>query len=650
MTTPPTTVALVPLGCARNDVDSEELAGRLEAGGFRLVDDAAEADTVVVNTCGFVEAAKKDSVDTLLAAADYKDTGRTQAVVAVGCLAERYGEQLAEALPETDAVLSFDDYTDISDRLRSILAGTKHQAHVPRDRRKLLPLAPAARHTAPPVPTPGHGDPTPGTPATPGSTSPATPDTTSAATPDSTSAATPGTTPVAPADAGTAAPATPGTAALADPGTASPANSGTALPDASDTAGAVASGTAASATSGASATASASATVTAASVGPARAGVLGDHIPDQLRSTSAGSSTSDAAGGLKGRFVTGAPEELRIDAPDLTTAPASGPRVMRRRLDGGPMAPLKLASGCDRRCAFCAIPMFRGAFMSRRPAEVLREAEWLAENGVRELFLVSENSTSYGKDLGDLRLLETLAGEIAQVPGIIRVRVSYLQPAEMRPTLISAMTGTPGVVPYFDLSFQHASGPLLRRMRRFGDAERFLELIAQVRAAAPTAGIRSNVIVGFPGETEEDVDILCDFLSRAGLDAIGVFGYSDEDGTEAETYDGKLDEDTIAARLDRVSRLAEDLTSARAESRIGELLEVLIESLDDTDVPTAEGRAAHQGPEVDGTTTVTGLPEGIRVGDLVSAKVVASDGVDLIAEFAALVNAPEGRPAVNLTA
>jgi MiaB/RimO family radical SAM methylthiotransferase len=318
--------------------------------------------------------------------------------------------------------------------------------------------------------------------------------------------------------------------------------------------------------------------------------------------------------------------------------------------------------------------MFRGAFVSRRPTEVLGEAQWLAENGVRELFLVSENSTSYGKDLGDLRLLETLVAEIAEVPGIIRVRVSYLQPAEMRPTLIAAMTSTPGVVPYFDLSFQHASGPLLRRMRRFGDAERFLELIAQVRATAPSAGIRSNVIVGFPGETEEDVDILCDFLSRAGLDAIGVFGYSDEDGTEAETYDGKLDEDTIAARLDRVTRLAEDLTSARAESRIGELLEVLIESIDTTQAAepaegdagadstegagraqglvgvTAEGRAAHQGPEVDGSTSVIGLPAGVRVGALVSAKVVGSDGVDLIAEFAALVSPQDGRPAANLTA
>jgi ribosomal protein S12 methylthiotransferase len=188
---------------------------------------------------------------------------------------------------------------------------------------------------------------------------------------------------------------------------------------------------------------------------------------------------------------------------------------------------------------------------------------------------------------------------------------------------------------------------LLRRMRRFGDAERFLDLIEQVRAQAPTAGIRSNVIVGFPGETEEDVDILCDFLSRAGLDAIGVFGYSDEDGTEAETYDGRLDEDTISARLDRVSRLAEDLTSARAEARIGETVEVLVESFDGD---TAEGRAAHQGPEVDGSTTLTDLPDRLAVGDLVTATVVGSDGVDLIAEFAAIVRAPEVVPAVNLTA
>jgi ribosomal protein S12 methylthiotransferase len=217
----------------------------------------------------------------------------------------------------------------------------------------------------------------------------------------------------------------------------------------------------------------------------------------------------------------------------------------------------------------------------------------------------------------------------------------------MRPTLVKTMTSTPGVVPYFDLSFQHASGPLLRRMRRFGDAERFLELIELVRAEAPTAGIRSNFIVGFPGETEEDVDILCDFLSRAGLDAIGIFGYSDEDGTEAETYNGKLDEDVIASRLDRVTRLAEDVTSARAEARIGETVEVLVESIDGD---TAEGRAAHQGPEVDGSTTLTGIPAGLAVGDLVTAEVVGSEGVDLLAEYTAHERPRDVAPAANLTA
>ena len=477
-TSPARTVALVTLGCARNDVDSEELAARLESGGFRLVDDAADAETVVVNTCGFVETAKKDSVDTLLAAADNKDGGRTQAVVAVGCLAERYGAELADALPEADAVLGFDDYDDIAGRLQSILAGTKHQPHVPRDRRKLLPLAPADRAT----------------------------------------------------------------------------HTGTAIPG---------------------------------------------HASGQRPQTV-------------------------VDAPDLASAPASGPRVVRRRLDGGPMAPLKLASGCDRRCAFCAIPAFRGAFVSRRPTDVVGEARWLAEQGTRELFLVSENSTSYGKDLGDLRLLETLVGELAAIDGIERVRVSYLQPAETRPTLIAALCSTDGVVPYFDLSFQHASGPLLRRMRRFGDAESFLGLIEQVRAQAPRAGIRSNVIVGFPGETDDDVEVLCDFLERAGLDAIGVFGYSDEDGTEAATYDGKLDTDEIDDRVERVTRLAEALTADRARDRIGETVEVLVESVDGD---TAEGRAAHQGPEVDGSTTLTGS---FAVGDLVTAVVTDSDGVDLV--------------------
>jgi ribosomal protein S12 methylthiotransferase len=465
----PLTVALVTLGCARNDVDSEELAGRLEAGGFRLVEEPADADTVVVNTCGFVEAAKKDSVDTLLAAADLKESGSARSVVAVGCLAERYGAELADSLPEADAVLGFDDYPDIAARLQSIVAGERHQPHTPQDRRTLLPISPVERGSAAAV-VPGHA------------------------------------------------------------------------------------------------------------------------------------------------------------APDLPVgvAPVSGPRPVRRRLDGGPMAPLKLASGCDRRCTFCAIPTFRGSFVSRRPAELLTEARWLADQGVHELFLVSENSTSYGKDLGDLRLLETMLPELAAVDGIERVRVSYLQPAETRPGLISAIASTPGVAAYYDLSFQHASPTLLRRMRRFGDPESFLDLIGRVRAEAPAAGIRSNVIVGFPGETEADLETLCDFLAAGRLDVVGVFGYSDEDGTEAASYDGKLDEDEIRERTEHVTRLVEELTSQRAADRIGEEVDVLVETVDDE---TVSGRAAHQGPEVDGMTHL--LRRGPQVGDMVRAVVIDSEGVDL---------------------
>ncbi|MFD5080159.1 30S ribosomal protein S12 methylthiotransferase RimO [Streptomyces sp. NPDC058371] len=474
------TVALVTLGCARNEVDSEELAGRLEADGWHLVKDAEEADVAVVNTCGFVEAAKKDSVDALLEANDLKGHGRTQAVVAVGCMAERYGKELAEALPEADGVLGFDDYADISDRLQTILNGGIHASHTPRDRRKLLPISPAERQSASDVALPGHG---------------------------------------APSD-----------------------------------------------------------------------------LPEGV-------------------------------------APVSGPRApLRRRLDGSPVASVKLASGCDRRCTFCAIPSFRGSFISRRPSDVLGETRWLAEQGVKEVMLVSENNTSYGKDLGDIRLLETLLPELAEIEGIERVRVSYLQPAEMRPGLIEVLTSTPNIAPYFDLSFQHSAPDVLRSMRRFGDTDRFLELLDTIRGKAPQAGVRSNFIVGFPGETEADLAELERFLTGARLDAIGVFGYSDEDGTEAATYENKLDEDVVAERLARVSRLAEELVAQRAEERVGETVHVLVESVDSSDDEwPAAGRAEHQAPETDGQVLFTS-GEGLTVGRMVEAKVVGTEGVDLVAE------------------
>jgi MiaB/RimO family radical SAM methylthiotransferase len=299
------------------------------------------------------------------------------------------------------------------------------------------------------------------------------------------------------------------------------------------------------------------------------------------------------------------------------------------------MAYLKLASGCDRRCTFCAIPSFRGSFVSRAPAEVLDEAKWLAADGVRELVLVSENSTSYGKDLGDLRALEQLLPQLADVDGIERVRVSYLQPAELRPALLETLAATPGVAPYFDLSFQHASPAVLRRMKRFGGTEPFLDLLARARAITPDLGARSNVIVGFPGETEADVAELERFLQAAALDAIGVFGYSDEEGTEAAGFEAKLHPDEIVERVARVSALADELVAQRAEDRIGTRVEVLVEEID-PDTCTAAGRAAHQAPEVDGTVQLAEA-DGLTRGVLVRAQVLDSDGADLIA-------AASGRP------
>ncbi len=269
--------------------------------------------------------------------------------------------------------------------------------------------------------------------------------------------------------------------------------------------------------------------------------------------------------------------------------------------------------------------------MSRPPEEVLVEARWLATQGVRELVLVSENSTSYGKDLGDVRSLEALLPELAAITGIARVRVSYLQPAEMRPSLVAALTGTPGVAAYADLSFQHASEPVLRRMRRFGSTSGFLDLLAALRSARPGVGARSNVIVGFPGETKADLAELERFLTTAGLDAVGGFGYSDEDGTEAAGLDRKHRPEVIRRRAERVARLVEELTAQRAEERVGTVVEVLVESIGADG--TAEGRAEHQGP-ADGSTTLLGAA-GVRVGDLVAATVTSAGGVDLVADYAA---------------
>ncbi len=222
--------------------------------------------------------------------------------------------------------------------------------------------------------------------------------------------------------------------------------------------------------------------------------------------------------------------------------------------------------------------------------------------------------------------MEKMLPELSKIDAIKRIRLSYLQPAEVRPTLLQAMISVDKVVPYFDLSFQHANGDLLRSMRRFGDGEKFLHLISQIRALSPTAGIRSNFIVGFPGESDAAFIDLIEFLSEAQLDAIGVFGYSDEDKTEAETLPNKVAPEIIAERVSELSTLVDELITQRSEMRIGEKISVLIE-----DEAEQEGRAEHQGPDVDGSTFVKSRNK-YRVGDYVDAVVSDVAGVDLIAQ------------------
>jgi ribosomal protein S12 methylthiotransferase len=440
-------VSFTTLGCARNEVDSDELRARLRADGWEITTE--DPDVVVVNTCGFIASAKQESIDTILDAADGEAP-----VVVTGCLAERYGRELAAELPEAAAVLGFDAYDNLSNHLSAVLAGERIEAHEPVDRRTLIPITPTERSVT----------------------------------------------------------GTPGSAGLQRP----------------------------------------------------------------------------------------------VTAPSMS---------------------VKLASGCDRRCSFCAIPSFRGAFVSRRPSDVLAEATMLVQSGAREIELVSENSTSYGKDLGDLRLLEELLPAIGAIPGIVRTRVNYLQPAEIRPGLERVIATTPGVAPYFDMSFQHASPSVLRRMRRFGGSEDFLGLLERIRRYNPSAGVRTNVIVGFPGETEDDFEILLDFLRQARLDAIGVFGYSDEEGTEAVHLDDHVPQWQIDERVSQVSALADELMCQRAEERIGETVRVLIDYVEGEHV---EGRADHQGPE-DSRTILSDVPA--QVGDVLHVEIVDVDGVDLIGQL-----------------
>ncbi len=442
------------LGCPKNQVDSDKLAGTLEAGGLLAAASPGDADVVVVNTCAFIEAARQESIDAILALSDARRPGAR--LVVTGCLAERYGAELAGALPEVDQVAGF------------------------------------------------------GVPLT----------------------------------------------------TGMPARAGVALPEGV----------------------------------PVSIGAK----PGSLRAAPVAGGAAPVAGGAAGA----PPAPPLLDLLNL-------PRPASRR----PWAYVKIAEGCDRSCGFCAIPSFRGRQRSRSVDAILDEVEAL---DVQEVVLVAQDLASYGRDVPGMGtgsivgLVEAVAARVA------RTRLLYLYPSDLTDGLIDVIGGPTGV-PYFDLSLQHVSKPLLRRMRRWGDGERFLARIADIRERYPEAAFRSSFIVGYPGETEDDHDRLLRFVEEAELDWVGFFAYSPEEGTLAAGLDGQVDGALVAERLLELGELQDEITAARRRDLVGERVEVLV------DAPGV-ARSHREAPEIDGVVQV---PADLPPGAFRTVTVTAAYGPDL---------------------
>ena len=411
------TYHLVTLGCPKNQVDSDKLEGLLAADGLSSVDRASDADLIVVNTCAFIEDARQESVDTVLALADQQRDGAR--LVVTGCMAERYGDELASVLPEVDRVAGFG-----------------------------VPVTLGRRPDAP------------------------------------------------------------------------------------------------------------------------------------------------------------TPELPSFDLLNL-------PRPAAAR----PWAYVKVAEGCDRSCGFCAIPTFRGPQRSRTAASILDEVDAL---DAREVVLVAQDLASYGRDQGEgERAIVPLVEAVADL--VDRVRLLYLYPSDLTDRLVATICATG--VPYFDLSLQHVSPPLMRRMRRWGDSERFLERIAHIRSVEPEAALRSNFIVGYPGETEEDHDALLAFVEAANLDWCGFFAFSREEGTHAASLDGEVAPSLVAERLHELGEIQDRITANRRDALIGRTVTVLVDE-------PGVGRTHREAPEIDGIVIV---PSALPVGRFADVTVTGALGPDLVA-------------------
>ncbi len=442
-------VGFVSLGCPKNLVDSEVMMGTLSAAGWEITNNADEAETVVVNTCGFIESAKQESIDAILEATSLKAEGKAKRVVVAGCLVERYRDDLMKELPEVDAFIGTNEIT-------RILEATDETKKF-----RELPLLPIGNKTA-------------------------------------------------------------------------------------------------------------------------------TYLYD-------------------------------FDTP-------------RHRATDSHTAFIKIAEGCDRPCAFCSIPSMRGSFRSRRFGSIIEEARNLAKQGVKELVLIAQDSSRYGEDLGEVDALASLIRALGEIEELEWVRVMYAYPTHISDAFLAAIAETPKAVKYLDMPLQHASRNVLKLMKRGGTRSSLEKLISRVRERVPGITIRTTFITGFPGETEQDFEELMEFVRNCRFDNLGVFTYSDEEGTPAYDLPDKVDPKIAKQRRNRLMKEQAKISKSLNKAKIGKTYKVLFEGLSQESDLLFQGRLEGQAQEIDGYILINDMPEDLdpKIGQVYDVRITEAHEYDLV--------------------
>ena len=604
-------IGFVSLGCPKNLVDSEVMMGLVHHNGAQLTPSAADADIIVVNTCSFIDSAKQESVNTILEMVQHKVAhgGRAQRLIVAGCLVERYRDEIRASIPEVDAVVG-------TGELESILAAaglTPRPATATHSPFRILPQG-APEHTI-------HTHPVDARETIAEANRSFIERAPSAVQQHSRPLSDPT---VAPqlriaqslAETGTThgdkqigdALHHPGNhvAHITEPGTPTgPEVLNSRQPGASEPALSLSKGLASETWDPATATS------------------------DNKTSRPEGDARERA-----GRFSREAWDGATAQLPDYLYSDAT-PRILATPRAS---AYIKIAEGCDHPCSFCIIPQLRGKFRSRRMGSILAEAQNLVAQGVRELTLIGQDTTCYGEDLGFTDGLATLLDALAVLPGLRWLRFLYTYPNKVTTRLLETMAAHPTVIaPYLDVPLQHASASVLKRMVRGGSGDIFLKLIERARATVPNLVIRTSFIVGFPGETDEDFQTLCDFVQAAKIDWLGVFTYSDEEGAKAFDLDPtlKLPRRTIEARRRKLMRLQQKISAKAKRALVGRTFDLLVEGPSDETDLLWQGRTLLHAPEIDGKVLINdfGPHEALVPGTFYQAQITESHDYDLVARI-----------------